>query len=263
MIDEKKLDALFENLQSRMGLLFYGSSGLGKTWQTKRLSTKFNVPMFNSYAEMSKYDGKKASRMILFHDEAQKMSLKEQENLLLVIDMDAISFRNYRGKSYETSLTHIFASTDPNKVILPIRTRCLAVTFPYCTEEDIFTIMRPVYKEISDDDLVAVSNRCKCNPRQADHLCRMFIKMGYEVFNALDIDEYGLNQMEREYLVQLDTKGDCSLVQLANSLGLSTEAIIEMIEPYYRQRGIIEITSKGRKLSDYGRDFAKNINRAE
>lgn len=263
MIDEKKLDALFENLQSRMGLLFYGSSGLGKTWQTKRLSAKFNVPMFNSYEEMSRYEGKQVKRMILFHDEAQKMSLKEQENLLLVIDMDEVDFRNRRGKAYQTSLTHIFASTDPNKVILPIRTRCLAITFPYCTEEDIFTIMRPVYKEITDDDLTAISNRCKCNPRQADHLCRMFIKMGYEIFDSLDIDENGLNPMEREYLVQLDTRGDCSVIQLANALGLSTEAIIEMVEPYYRQRGLIEITSKGRRLSDYGKDFAKNLNKAD
>lgn len=260
MIDTDKLDRLFLGIESKIGLIFSGTSGIGKSYNAKRLSEKYQIPTFACIKDMARYDGKKTNRMIIFFDEAQKLKLQEQESLLLIMDMDKVSFTNYKGKVYEhVALTFLFATTDLNKIISPLRTRSLVVTFPNCSEQDIYTIMRPLYPEISDDDLTSISKRCKCNPRQADHLCRMFINMGYDVFTSLDIDENGLNQAEREYLSQLDYRGDASVTQMANALSTSVETITEIIEPYFLQKNAVEVTSRGRRLTDYGRSLAGNI----
>jgi len=257
MIDTNKLDNLYLNIPSKVGLVFTGTSGIGKSWNVKRLSEKYQIPTFTSIKDMSKYEGKKTDRMIIFFDEAQKLKLQEQENLLLIMDMEMVSFKNYRGKLYENvALNFLFATTNLDKIINPLRTRSLVVTFPNCSEEDIFTIMRPVYPKIKDEDLRNLSKRCKCNPRQADHLCRMFLNMGYDVFSSLDIDENGLNQAEREYLSQLDYRGDASVTQMANALSTSVETVTEIIEPYFLQKNVIEVTSRGRRLTEYGKNLA-------
>jgi Holliday junction DNA helicase RuvB len=70
-----------------------------------------------------------------------------------------------------------------------------------------------------------------------------------KVVDMLEIDEWGMNQVDRNLLITIIKNfngGPVGLSTLAASLSEEAETIEEVIEPYLLQIGMLERTSRGR-----------------
>ena len=71
--------------------------------------------------------------------------------------------------------------------------------------------------------------------------------------DALDIDEYGLEDLDRKILMLIADKfhgGPVGIETIAASLGEERITIEDMYEPYLLQLGLLLRTPKGRMISD-------------
>ncbi|MFY9225198.1 MAG: AAA family ATPase [Blastocatellia bacterium] len=83
-----------------------------------------------------------------------------------------------------------------------------------------------------------------------------------ELLNGQGIDQKGLTPKQRQYLITLINSplGICTLGRLSVALGYDIFAIKRDVEPYLiEQRWVDPNSSRGRKLTDEGRDLTKQI----
>ena len=74
-------------------------------------------------------------------------------------------------------------------------------------------------------------------------------------FDLIGIDEKGLNEQDRKYLMALkQCNGTASLNTISSILGLKSCEITEMIEPKMNSLGLIKISSSGRELVNYDKN---------
>jgi Holliday junction resolvasome RuvABC ATP-dependent DNA helicase subunit len=139
---------------------------------------------------------------------------------------------------------------------------------PY-TAEEIAEILRPAFRSQSVDDafLVALARMCRLNPREAllraDELLthHRFQAATYPLSRAgLDrmasetwqVDEHGLRPSDLAYLRALGD-GRRGISALTQMLPVGQDEILNVIEPYLLQLGLIRMTGAGRELTEIGR----------
>ena len=74
-----------------------------------------------------------------------------------------------------------------------------------------------------------------------------------EALNLLGVDEYGLDGMDRQFLLALIEKfsgGPAGLNTLASSLSEEMDTIEDVIEPFLLQNGFINRTPRGRVATE-------------
>jgi len=74
-----------------------------------------------------------------------------------------------------------------------------------------------------------------------------------EALKMLEVDELGLDKIDRDYLILLQKKfngGPAGLNTIAAALSEDMDTVEDVIEPYLLQLGFINRTSRGRVLSD-------------
>ncbi len=72
--------------------------------------------------------------------------------------------------------------------------------------------------------------------------------------SILGIDEDGAGDLDRNYLEYIGTNGIASLATLAGFLKIDKQEIVDRIEPFLLEKQWIQITNKGRILTQQGRD---------
>jgi Holliday junction resolvasome RuvABC ATP-dependent DNA helicase subunit len=253
MINEKALEETFLNLPEKKAILLYGHAGYGKTYQVERLSRIFNL-------DIVKYPTFPMKKCIWFFEEAQKLSQKQQENIPEMLD-NQIIFDFSVEPTVETRIYTIFATTNPNKISLPIRTRCFSFQLTKYKPEEIFNILKNI--EIPDGWKHEIVKRTRLIPRLAVDTA-LYIKNLGDVergFSNLGIDKIGLTETDRQYLVLLFREGCLSLNQISSRLTLNDEAVEEMIESYFKEVGWITISSRGRSLTEDGKKITLEVMR--
>src|SRR5262249_491697 len=83
------------------------------------------------------------------------------------------------------------------------------------------------------------------------------IEVAREALALLEIDEAGLERMDRELLGAIALKfggGPVGLSTLAVSLGEEPDTIEDVYEPYLLQLGVVQRTARGRVITALGRD---------
>jgi len=145
--------------------------------------------------------------------------------------------------------------------------------FDYYSVQDLVEIVRQRADALgwhyeSDEILQMVAQRAKATPRQALHrnlqTCwevavshdRNVITLAdaQEAFHHLQIDELGLEGIDRHYLGILARSDPASLGALSAKLGLPPQTIQRVIEPYLiRQDLVTKGKSSERILTDKGR----------
>jgi Holliday junction DNA helicase RuvB len=91
-------------------------------------------------------------------------------------------------------------------------------------------------------DFAAVAKSSPVNAKVAD-----------AALTRLEVDTYGLDAMDRRYLLCIAEKyagGPVGVETLAAALSEQRDAIEEVIEPYLLQQGFVMRTSRGRVLAD-------------
>lgn len=169
-----------------------------------------------------------------------------------------------------SAATFIGATTDKGLLAAPFRSRFNMVDLEPYSAEDVAEIVAPSFPPSLQVDrafLVALANISRRNPRVA--LSRADEVRRHHHFDAatypltLDglrriadetwmVDEHGLTNSDREYLRALGN-GPRGSTNLAHLVPVGQDEIRTVIEPYLLQLGLINITPRGRELTEMGK----------
>jgi Holliday junction DNA helicase RuvB len=167
--------------------------------------------------------------------------------------------------------TLVGATTRSGLISAPLRSRFgLSNRLDYYPAETLQTIVirsaARLEVAIDDDGAREIASRARGTPRIANNLLRRvrdyaqvradsFISrvVASEALAMLEIDPYGLDEMDKRLLEALAVKfggGPVGLTNLAVAVGEEPDTIEEVYEPYLIQEGYLERTSRGRMATD-------------
>lgn len=274
------LDAAKKRGESPEHLLFYGTSGLGKTSLAHVVANEINSALYVTSGPALEKAGDLAAVLtnmdegaILFIDEIHRLNKIVEEYLYAAMEEFKLRLIVGRGPMARTmsldlpKFTLIGATTRPALLSNPLRNRFGAIfQLNFYLQEDIEKIIRQsagvLDIKIDADAIRAIAKRSRCTPRVANRLlkrARDFAQVeGVDIiteksclstFEALGIDEKGLDPSDRKLLEILITKlngGPTGIQSLAAATSEEAETILNVYEPHLMQSGLIERTPRGR-----------------
>ncbi len=214
----------------------------------------------------------------IFIDEAQGMSSRAQNILLKVLAEGKLCvpkgrFSNDTHHIPLARFVTIIATTHEHMLQAALRSRMrVHCRFEHYGIDDLVTITKQRADALrweyeSDDMLQMIAVRSKKNPRQALRHLQMCwnvarshntdvitLEHARQAFDLSEIDELGLDHLEREYLRLLTVSSPLRLNVLAARLELPSRTIQDVVEPYLMQEGLIEKEAAGRLVTAKGRD---------
>jgi Holliday junction DNA helicase RuvB len=152
----------------------------------------------------------------------------------------------------------------------PLRSRFgLSIRLDYYDVEDLEQIAKRTARildvEIEDDGAREIACRSRGTPRICNNLLRRVrdyaqVKADNRITRAvadkaltmLDIDKNGLDELDMRVLETIQFKfggGPVGLSSLAVSVGEESDTIEEVVEPFLIQRGYLQRTPQGRKVT--------------
>ncbi len=261
-------------------VLFHGSHGLGKTTLSYIIARETGVdiqitsgPALEKVGDLAAILTSLKDGDILFIDEIHRLNKTIEEVLYPAMEeyvLDLVVGQGPSAKILRLDLpkfTLIGATTRPSLVSPPLRDRFGVVyQLEFYQNPEIKEIIKrsaQILKiEIYDQAAEEIARRSRFTPRVANRLLkrvRDFAQVNdrdiireqeaIEALEMMEIDEKGLNQLDRRILVALIEKfsgGPVGLKTLAVSVGEDLNAVEEIYEPYLIQLGFLNRTSRGR-----------------
>ena len=262
--------------------LFYGPPGLGKTTLSNIIANEMNSNIKITSGPAIEKPGDLAAILtnlqefdVLFIDEIHRMSKSVEEILYPALEdftLDIIIGKGPSAKSIRLDLpkfTLIGATTRAGALTTPLRDRFGIVhRLELYSIEDLSTIVKRSSKilgvEIDDDATREIARRSRGTPRIANRLLKrvrdyaivlgdgnITLKIAKHALNKLEIDELGLDEIDRKILetmiVQYRGK-PVGIEALAVTIGEEIETIEDVYEPYLIQIGFIARTLRGRTV---------------
>jgi len=226
---------------------------------------------------------------ILFVDEIHRLPITGQEHLGIAMEEWRVPLDEKQVKAKPSDqfgmkvkdrsrwcprFTLIGATTNDGLLSKPFKDRFkLRFLFNTYSMEDSIEIVK-VHAErlkvnVESDGAYEIARRGRGVPRIIVSLlerCKdLAISMGHFVidaevakvtFSLIQIDNSGLNAVDLRILTTLyDAKDPVGIDNLSIIVNESKQAISETIEPYLIQRGLLTRTSRGRVLTEKGRDY--------
>ena len=260
--------------------LFYGPPGLGKTTIANIIANemKSNIKITSGPAiekpgdlaailtTLSEYD-------VLFIDEIHRLSKNVEEILYPALEdytLDIVIGKGPTARSIRIDLpkfTLIGATTKAGSLTTPLRDRFGIVhKLELYTTEDLSTIVKRSAKilniDIDEQSATEIARRSRGTPRIANRLLKRVrdyalvlgdgeinLKITKHALNKLEIDELGLDEIDRKILETMITQYQGMAVgieTIAVSLGEEIDTIEDVYEPYLIQIGFIARTPRGR-----------------
>jgi Holliday junction DNA helicase RuvB len=163
--------------------------------------------------------------------------------------------------------TLIGATTRPGLITAPLRGRFgIIFNLDFYRIEDLQTIVNRsagiLGVEIDDNGAHEIARRSRGTPRIANRLLRRvrdFAEVDHDgkitepiandALNRMEVDTYGLDEMDRKFLLTIIEKfdgGPVGLGTIAAALHEEKDSVEEIIEPYLMQIGFLNRTPRGR-----------------
>jgi Holliday junction DNA helicase RuvB len=219
-------------------------------------------------------------RDVVFVDEIHRMSRAAEEILYPALEdfrLDIVMGQGAAARTLTLDLppfTLVGATTRTGLLTSPLRDR-FGMTFrlDYYEAEQLAQIVRRSAKildvEIADDAADEISRRARGTPRIANRILRrvrdvaqvrhqgsITMPVAQEALELLEVDDAGLERIDRELLRTIVVKfdgGPVGLSTLAVSLGEEPDTIEDVYEPFLLQLGFIQRTPRGRTITKLGR----------
>lgn len=270
-------------------LLFTGSAGLGKNHLANKTAdalgrelivvncgTIETVEDFIEGVLIDKVAGDKPKTILM--DEAHKIPSEVATVLLTLLNpnetnKNVLAYKNWLIEYDLARINMIFATTDAHKIFRPLVNRCEEVYFhTYSNKElyDIICLYLPGIKIRCDKKDIAYA--CRGRARDAflltQKIQRYCNKQGVKVFDEDDWSEikeifsihlYGLKTEEVTLLKLISECEQISSTNLAVRMGVNVQNIESEIEIRPRELGFIESGTRGRILTEKGKEYLRGI----
>ena len=264
-------------------VLFYGPPGLGKTTLSGIIANEMGVHMKVTSGPAIEKPGEMAAILnnlqegdVLFVDEIHRLNRQVEEVLYPAMEDFAIDIMIGKGASARSirldlpKFTLVGATTRAGLLSAPLRDRFGVVHhLEFYSQKELTTIImrsaQVLGVEIDVKGAGEIAKRSRGTPRLANRLLkrvRDFAQVKYDgritydvacfALNLLEVDQYGLDKLDRQILTTLIVNfqgGPVGLDTLAAAIGEDSGTLEDVYEPYLLKNGFLTRTPRGRMAS--------------
>jgi Holliday junction DNA helicase RuvB len=265
-------------------VLLTGPPGLGKTTLSYIISREMGSNIKITSGPVLDKPGDLAGLLtnldegdVLFIDEIHRLSPVVEEYLYSAMEEFRLDIMIDSGPSARTiqlslpKFTLIGATTRAGLLTAPLRTRFgILNRLDYYSKEELFhVVMRSaglLSASIDENGAQEIAGRSRGTPRIANRLLRRTRDFAMVKGNgtiteeiakiallALDVDEFGLDEMDKRILLAIMEKfdgGPVGVNTIAVAVGEEPGTIEEVYEPFLIQQGFMKRTPRGRMTTD-------------
>jgi len=274
------IDAANKRDEALDHVLLFGPPGLGKTTLANIISKELNVSLKHSSGPVIDRAGDLAGMLtniqrkdVFFIDEIHRLNNVIEEYLYPAMEdfqLEIIIDSGPSARSVQLNIepfTLIGATTRLGNLTSPLRDRFgVVLRVNFYDPEDLFQIINRSAEilevDIDKEGATELAGRSRGTPRIANRILRrtrdyaqvkangsITKSVAQESLKSLGVDNYGLDDMDRQILTTLIDKfdgGPVGVSSLAVAISEDTTTIEDVYEPYLIKEGFIQRTARGR-----------------